>query len=86
MYKNLTILNATEARQNFFRLIEDAAEGGEPVFIKGRKHSAVLVSEEEWRGLQETAYLASIPGMVKSIKKAAAEPRKQAKKLQDVDL
>jgi PHD/YefM family antitoxin component YafN of YafNO toxin-antitoxin module len=29
---------------------------------------------EEWSSIQETLYLQSIPGMVKSIKAAAAEP------------
>lgn len=85
MGNNISIINATDARQNLFRLIEETAEGGEPVFIKGRKHSAVLVSEDEWRGMVETAYLASIPGMVKSIRKAAVEPRSKAKKLDEID-
>ena len=34
----------------------------------------VLMSMEEWSGIQETLYLMSIPGMVKSIKDAANEP------------
>jgi prevent-host-death family protein len=85
MGHTISIVNATEARQNLFRLIEETAEGGEPVFIKGRRHSAVLISEEEWRGMLETVYLSSVPGMVKSIRKAATEPLAKAKKLQDID-
>lgn len=85
MAHNISIINATDARQNLFRLIEETAEGGEPVFIKGRKHSVVLVSEDEWRGMLETVYLTTIPGMLKSIRKAAAEPRGKAKKLDQID-
>ena len=31
--------------------------------IAGARSNAVLVSDDQWRGLQETLYLLSIPGM-----------------------
>jgi PHD/YefM family antitoxin component YafN of YafNO toxin-antitoxin module len=37
------------------------------VIIAGEKHSAVLISEEVWRSIEETLYLTSIPGMKESI-------------------
>ena len=40
----------------------------------------MLVSEEDWRSIQETLYLMSIPGMRDSIRKGMAEPLKQALK------
>ena len=39
----------------------------EPVYIIGEKHSAVLLSESDWRSISETLYLSSIPGMKDSI-------------------
>jgi hypothetical protein len=36
-------------------------------FISGEKHSAVLLSEEAWRSIEETLYLTSIQGMKESI-------------------
>ena len=36
--------------------------------------AAVIVSTDEWNSIQETLYLHAIPGMVDSIKAAAAEP------------
>jgi prevent-host-death family protein len=59
-------LTATEARRHFCRLIDEVAESHEPVYITGRRASAVLVSEEDWRSIQETLRLLSIPGMGKS--------------------
>ena len=56
------------AQQSLDRLVEDTARSGKPVRIRAEKHSAVLVSEDQWRGIQETLYLMSIPGMHKSIK------------------
>jgi PHD/YefM family antitoxin component YafN of YafNO toxin-antitoxin module len=35
--------------------------------ISGEKYSAVLLSEEAWRSIEETLYLTSIPGMKESI-------------------
>lgn len=64
----------TQASANLAHLIETAAAAHEPVRIAGAAHAAVLVSEEDWRGLQETLYLTAIPGMKESILAADAEP------------
>jgi antitoxin YefM len=70
----MSILTASEARANLYRLIDQAAESHEPILIAGKRSSAVLVSEEDWKAIQETMYLLSIPGMRKSIRDAMAEP------------
>ena len=44
----------------------------EPVQITGRRSAAVLVSQEDWRAIQETLYLLSIPGMRASIRRGLA--------------
>ena len=82
--RNITvaILTASEARANLYRLIDQAAESHQPILIAGKRSSAVLVSEEDWRAIQETMFLVSIPGMRKSIRDAMAEPlSKSAKEL-----
>lgn len=70
----MAILTASEARANLYRLIDQAAESHEPILIAGKRSSAVLVSEEDWKAIQETMHLLSIPGMRKSIRDAMAEP------------
>ena len=70
----MSILTASEARANLYRLIDQAAESHEPILIAGKRSSAVLVSEGDWKAIQETMYLLSIPGMRKSIRDAMAEP------------
>jgi prevent-host-death family protein len=60
-------LSITEARKNIYKLIDQAAETHEPIQITGKRSNAVLVSEEDWRSIQETLYLISIPGMRESI-------------------
>ena len=63
----MTILNATEARSNLYNLIDETATSHQPIVIKGKRSNAVLVSEEDWKAINETLYLVSIPGMRESI-------------------
>ncbi len=63
----MTVIKASEARSRLYRLIDETASSHEPVFITGKRSNAVLVSEEDWRSIQETLYLLSIPGMRESI-------------------
>lgn len=60
-------INVTKARANLYKLLIEASESHEPIQITGKKSNAILVSEEDWRSIQETLYLLSIPGMRKSI-------------------
>ena len=62
-------LTVTRARAKLYKLLEEAASSHEPIHISGKKSSAVLISEDDWRAIQETLYLLSIPGMRKSIRK-----------------
>ncbi len=64
----MTTLNATEARARLYNLIDEAAETHEPIIITGKRHNAVLLSEEDWSAINETIYLLSVPGMRESIK------------------
>jgi prevent-host-death family protein len=67
-------LNATEARSRLYRLIDEAATSHEPIIIRGKRRNAVLISEDDWRSIQETIYLLNIPGMRESIREGLATP------------
>ena len=64
----MTTLNATEARARLYNLIDQTAETHQPIVITGKRHNAVLLSEEDWSAINETIYLLSVPGMRESIK------------------
>ena len=58
----------TNARQNLFQLVADVNIGFNPITIVNNKgKNAVLISEEEWKNIEETLYLSSIPGFVDDI-------------------
>ena len=70
----MTVLKVSEARANLYQLIDEAAQSHQPVLITGKRHNAVLVSEDDWRSVQETLYLVSIPGMRDSILEGLQTP------------
>jgi antitoxin YefM len=70
----MTTISATEARKSLYKLLDDVAESHEPIQITGKRGSAVLISEEDWRAVQETLYLVSIPGMRESILEGMKTP------------
>ena len=64
----MSTINITNARQNLFQLVADVNVGFNPITIVNNKgKNAVLISEEEWRNIEETLYLSSIPGLVDDI-------------------
>ncbi len=70
----MSALSATDARARLSRLIDEAAETHEPILITGKRSNAVLLSEEDWRSIQETLFLLSVPGMRESIVEGMKTP------------
>jgi len=60
-------VTATKARESLYHLVDQVSENSEPIQITGKRNSAVLVSDDDWRAIQETLYLLSVPGMRESI-------------------
>lgn len=70
----MTTITATDARRQLYKLLDDVADSHEPIQITGKRGSAVLMAEEDWRAVQETLYLLSVPGMRESIREGMATP------------
>jgi antitoxin YefM len=73
----MTTLTASAARAKLYKLLDQTASSHEPVQITGKRSNAVLIAEEDWRAIQETLYLLSIPGMRTSIRKGLKTPIKK---------
>jgi prevent-host-death family protein len=67
MEDTMPVLNVSKAKENLDAVLDAVQNSFEPVIIAGRNSSAVLVSEDVWRSIEETLYLNSIPGMKDSI-------------------
>jgi len=70
----MSVLSASEARKRLYNLVDEVKETHEPVQIVGKRSTAILVSEEDWRAIEETLHLTSIPGMRESIRKGLETP------------
>lgn len=63
--RTIDIINA---RENLYQLVSDVNVGYNPITIVNDKgKNAVLISEDEWKNIEETLYLSSISGLVKDI-------------------
>jgi prevent-host-death family protein len=60
-------ITVTEARTNLYKLLDEVATTHEPILITGKRSNAILIAEEDWRAIEETLYLLSVPGMRESI-------------------
>lgn len=67
-------ITATKARENLYKIIANANSESEPIQITGKKGNAIIIAEKDWRAIQETLYLLSIPKMRESIVKGMKEP------------
>ncbi len=70
----MTAITEARAVANLRKLMDFVTESNDNVMISTDDGlNCVLVSEENWRAISETAYLNSIPGMSESIIEAGKE-------------
>ncbi|MGH9154321.1 MAG: type II toxin-antitoxin system Phd/YefM family antitoxin [Acidimicrobiales bacterium] len=68
-------ITASEARKNLFPLIEQVNEDRMPVEITSKRGDAVLVSMDDYRALEETAYLLRSPANVRRLLESLDQAR-----------
>ncbi len=67
-------ISVTKARSTLYKLLDEASKTHEPIYITGKRSNAILISEDDWRSIEETLYLLSIPDMRESIRKGLKTP------------
>ena len=64
----MTSISITKARANLYQTVSEVNESSQPITITNKRgKNAVLIGEEDWKAIQETLYLNSIPGLSQSI-------------------
>ncbi len=64
----MSTINITNARQNLFQLVAEVNVGYNPITIVNNKgKNAVLISEDEWKSIEETLLFNSIPGFTENL-------------------
>lgn len=59
----MTNVNITNFRKDIYELLEQTIKFNEPINISTKNGNAIVLSEEDYRGLMETVYLLNIPNM-----------------------
>lgn len=66
--------NITSFRKNVFAMLEQTVRYNEPLNISTKDGNAVVLSEEDYRGLMETVYLLSDPESRKKLQEGINTP------------
>ncbi len=69
----MNIYTSTQARTKLFNLIDETNHTHEPIYIKGKRSEAVILSKEDYESMQETLYMYSIEGLAKKVLEASSE-------------
>lgn len=77
-------VNVTNARDNLYNLIDETIMSSEPIQIIGKRGNAILLSEDDWKAIQETLYLINIPGMKDSLIEGRNTPKEDLLDLEDI--
>ena len=71
---SMPTIPAAKAKANLHKLMGQTAQSHQTIVITSEGVNAVLLAEEDWRAIQETVYLLSIPGMRQAIRQGLATP------------
>lgn len=82
----MTAISATKARDNIYQLISDVNANCQPITITNNKgRNAVLIGEDDWKAIEETLFLMSVPGMAESIIEGGNTPLEECLSEDEVD-
>lgn len=79
----MTTMTATALRKNLFEIFNNTVKFNETIQVPVKTGSVVILSEEDYRGMLETAYLHSDPQVVRDILNAMHEDWTKAEILED---
>ena len=70
----MTTTSITNFRKNLYPMVENTVRYNDAVSITTKNGNAVMISEEEYNGLIETVFLASVPGMREKLLRGLKTP------------
>ena len=68
-------ITASEARKNLFPLIEQVNQDRTPIEITSKRGDAILMAVDDYRALEETAYLLRSPANVRRLLESLEQAR-----------
>ena len=77
--------NATNFRKNIFEMLDHTIKYNEVINVSTKEGNAIIISEEDYKGMMETLYLSSIPNLKEEILRRASEPIEDSVSEDDVE-
>ena len=74
MRQMMNTISTQYAQDRLSEVLGEVSRTHIPVEINDEHYPGVLVSAEDWRSIQETLYLLSVPGMRESIREGLQTP------------
>lgn len=71
----VNIMTISSARADLFKVVQTAIDAHEPVIMTSKHGNVVLMSEEDYKAIQETLHLQSIPDFVKEVREGLEESK-----------
>jgi antitoxin YefM len=75
----MRLIDIRKDKVDLNHLVDLVTKLQQPITIIGGSINAVLLTQEDWNGIQETLHLIKAPRMHRSIKQAMAEPLAKSK-------
>lgn len=82
----MLITTANEFRKNLKSSVDKCIKEHEVLKVQRRNgEDFIVISEKDWKAVEETLYLNQYDGLVESIHKAAEEPLDEGTPVEDLD-
>ena len=78
-------ITASEARKNLFPLIQQVNDDRTPIEITSKRGDAVLMAIDDYRALEETAYLLRSPANVRRLLESLDQARRGTTQEHELD-
>ena len=75
--KKMINVNVTNFRKDMFNYFDQVIKYNQPISVTTKEGDAVLLSGDDYRGLMETLYIESIPGLKEQILESINSPRSE---------
>jgi PHD/YefM family antitoxin component YafN of YafNO toxin-antitoxin module len=77
--------SANEFRKSLKKQVDRCIKNHEVLKVRRRNgENFVVISESDWKAIEETLYLNRIPGLVESIHKSNQEPLEEGTRLEEL--
>jgi len=73
----MTTISTTKQEVDIDTLLARVNKSGKPLKICGMDNTGILITDFEWRSIQATLYLKSVPGLWDSIVESSNAPRSE---------